>query len=71
MPTPALDIDLRIEHRGHSVLIHGSGRSFEVRSAHLLTLTRFLLTLWPLRNHFPAEYRIFVQWRILRLPLRL
>ena len=71
MPTPALDMDLRIEHRGHSVLIQGSGHSFDVRSVHLLTLARFLLTLWPLRNYLPIGYHIFVRWRLIRLPVRL
>jgi hypothetical protein len=70
VPTPALDMDLRIEHRGHSVLVQGSGRSFDVRSAHLITLARFLLTLWPLRDYLPDGYRICVQWRLVRLPVR-
>lgn len=71
MAAPDLDIALQVEHHGRLVLVQGSGELVEIRSAHLITLLRFLLVLWPRRRLLPTGYRVVAAWRRFRLPVKL
>src|SRR5271165_1804786 len=67
-PLPALDLDLRIEHRGRQASVQGSGKHFVAKCPTLLSLFHFLFALWPLRKQFPTEYNFQIEWRGFRFP---
>ena len=65
----ALDLDLRIQHAGHELILTGSGGSFVARFPTLLSLLHFARLSWPFRAHLPPDASLQVQWRWLHLPV--
>ncbi len=68
---PDLDVDLLIEHGGHTVRLRGSRMHFVAQFPDLLSAFHFLRIFWPARTAAPREAGVRIQWRNFSLPVKL
>lgn len=69
-PLPALDVDLLIEHGGHSLNLSGSGASFVANFPTLRSLFYFLCIVWRFRKRVPRDVSLQVSWRQFRVQVK-
>lgn len=69
-PLPDLDVDLLIEHGGHSLNLSGSGANFVAKFPTLRSLFYFLRVVWRFRKGVPRDVSLQVAWRKFRVPVK-
>ncbi len=57
------DVNLRVEHAGNEMQIHGSGPEYCVRFPSLWSAIHFGWNLWSLRKFVPRGMTVILAWR--------
>ena len=69
-PLPDLDVDLLVEHEGHTLKLRGAGNRFAAKFPTLIALLHFSRIFWPSRKRLPEEILLRVEWRKLSINVK-
>ena len=59
----AVELDLEVNHGGHSAMVRGQGGKFTVTFPALSSLVHFGREFWPLRHQAPSGVEVSIAWR--------
>ena len=65
-----VDVDLQVEHDGHTLKLTGSDSRFVARFSTLAALFHFGRVFWFFRKRIPRRASLQVEWRPLRVLLK-
>lgn len=66
----AVELDVVIDHAGHSMLVKGREGELVFRFSTLSSLLHFLIASWPARNFSLAGHGLRLEWRRFGLRVR-
>ena len=69
-PLPDLDVDLLVEHEGHTLQLVGAGKRFAAKFPTLISLVHYSRIFWSSRHRLPSEVSLKVEWRKLSVTVK-